>query len=238
MENVIDVLIEDHRLMGELLERLDGEDRPAEMRTLFVRIASELAAHEAAEDDVVYPAVRAAIPTDADEVLGLIAEHDEVNSLLTEMLGLDPAGFGLVKRAAALVVELQAHFAEEEERLFPHIRSVLGREDLAGLAAQVRMARRFAPIFPEPHCASAHHTGATRRARRRAGSRPPVGALVAGVSSCAPSLSPTVLVFSAPVAAAAGTARVVTSSRSTATPAPAATTGICASSSEVRPGVR
>jgi len=148
MEDVIAVLVGDHRLITGLLEQLDEEDRPAEMRALFLRIASELAAHEAAEDDVVFPAVRAAVPADSDEVLALLAGHDEVNSLLTEMLCLDPAGFGFAKRAAALVVELQAHFAEEEEVVFPEVRSVLGSEELAGLASRVRMARRLAPIFP------------------------------------------------------------------------------------------
>jgi hemerythrin superfamily protein len=123
---VIELLLRDHRLLTQLLDRLDTEDRPAEMHALFLRIAGELAAHEAAEEDVVFPAALAAIPVDQPEVRDLMAGHEEVNSLLAEMLQLDPASFGFLKRASALVLDLRAHFAAEEEVLFPLLRSVLG----------------------------------------------------------------------------------------------------------------
>lgn len=139
--DVIDLLLSDHRLLGELLVRLDGEDRPAEMRQLFLRIAGELAVHESAEDEIVFPAARVAVPRGGHEVLELMAEHDEVNSLMAEMLRLNPAGFGFVKRASALVAELQAHFAEEEAVLFPRLREVLGPDELAELAIQVQALR-------------------------------------------------------------------------------------------------
>src|SRR5207302_5708659 len=47
--DVIEALVRDHRLLNELLERLDDDDQSAEMHALFLRIAEELAAHEAAE---------------------------------------------------------------------------------------------------------------------------------------------------------------------------------------------
>jgi hemerythrin superfamily protein len=145
--DVIDVLIDDHRLLEELLDRLDREDRPAEMRVLFLRIAQELAAHETAEHHVVFPAA-AALPTPGDELLHLAAEHDEANSLLAEMLGLDPAGLGFAKRASALALELRAHFAAEEELLFPCLRSALDHAALVRLAGDVRTVKHSAPVFP------------------------------------------------------------------------------------------
>lgn len=146
--DVIDVLLDDHRLLDELLERLDREDRPAEMRLLFLRIAHELAAHEAAEHDVVFPAARAALSDPSHALLDLAAEHEEANSLLTEMLQLDPAGLGFAKRASALVLELRAHFAAEEELLFPQLRSALAPGELAALADDMRAVKRSAPVFP------------------------------------------------------------------------------------------
>lgn len=73
--DVIDVLLDDHQLLEGLLERLDREERPAEMRVLFFRIADELAAHEAAECDVLFPAARAALPSPGQALLDLAAEH-------------------------------------------------------------------------------------------------------------------------------------------------------------------
>jgi iron-sulfur cluster repair protein YtfE (RIC family) len=146
--DAIDLLVEDHRFLEELLERLDREDDPREMRALFLRIAGDLAAHEAAEHEVVFPAARAAGSAGTHEVHELIGEHEEVNSLLAEMLTLDASGAGFAKRASALVFELRAHFAEEEERLFPALRAVLDPAYLAWLAPRVRAIKRSAPMFP------------------------------------------------------------------------------------------
>jgi iron-sulfur cluster repair protein YtfE (RIC family) len=118
------------------------------MRRLFARLAENLAAHEAAENDVVFPAARAAVPIGRRDVHELTEEHEEVNSLLAEMLALDPSGAGFAKRASALVLELRAHFAEEEELLFPALRVALEPAVLVGLAAGVRAAKRSAPMFP------------------------------------------------------------------------------------------
>jgi iron-sulfur cluster repair protein YtfE (RIC family) len=146
--DVIDLLLDEHRLLDELLGRLDREDRPAEMRVLFFRIADELAAHEAAEHDVVFPAARAALPSPGHALLDLAAEHEEANSLLAEMVQLDPSGLGFVKRASALVLELRAHFAAEEELLLPQLRSALTPAELTALADDVRAVKRSAPVFP------------------------------------------------------------------------------------------
>lgn len=148
ISDAIDLLIDDHRYMEALLDQLDLEDDPAEVRRLFMRIAGELAAHEAAEHDVVFPAALATVPSGRREVHELIGEHEEVNSLLAEMLALDPSGAGFAKRAGALALELRAHFTEEEELLFPALRAALEPAVLVGIATRVRAAKRSAPMFP------------------------------------------------------------------------------------------
>ncbi len=146
--DAIELLIEDHRYMEILLDRLDLSDDPAEMRGLFMRIAGDLAAHESAEQDVVFPAARAAVPSGRRDVHELTGEHEEVNSLLEEMLTLDPSSAGFARRASALVLGLRAHFAEEEEQLFPALRAALEPAVLVGLATHVRAAKWSAPMFP------------------------------------------------------------------------------------------
>jgi len=148
LSDAIDLLLDDHRYMEVLLDRLDRESDPEEMRTLFLRIAGELAAHEAAEHDVVFPAARAGVPSGRRDVHELTEEHEEVNSLLAEMLTLDPSSAGFTKRASALVFELRAHFAEEEEILFPAMRAAIDPAALEELGLRVRAAKRTAPIFP------------------------------------------------------------------------------------------
>ena len=58
--DAIELLLRDHRLIDGLAEQLDTVDDPAEIRRLYLRIVEELAAHEAAEQEVVFPAFRAA----------------------------------------------------------------------------------------------------------------------------------------------------------------------------------
>jgi len=68
IRDAVEVLIEDHCYMEVLLEQFDLEDDPAELRRLFMRIAGELAAHEAAEQDVV--SARAAVARPGRQVVG------------------------------------------------------------------------------------------------------------------------------------------------------------------------
>jgi hypothetical protein len=73
---------------------------------------------------VVFPALRASVPAAGTGMVTSLEEHEEINSLLDEMLGLDPSCFGFMKRTSALILELRAHFAEEEE-LFGRLRAAL-----------------------------------------------------------------------------------------------------------------
>jgi hemerythrin superfamily protein len=139
--DAIDMLLEDHRRMTALLEHLDSEERPAEMQRLCLEIVAEIAAHEAAEDEVVFAAFRAAAPATEQDTVDRMAEHQEVNELLAEMVTLAPSGVGFLKRAAALIYELREHFAAEEEDLFPRLRALLGRQELLGLADRVTEAK-------------------------------------------------------------------------------------------------
>ena len=85
----IELLLHDHRMIDRLAEQLDATDDPAEIRHLFLRIVEELAAHEAAEQEVVFPAFRAKFDAADDHTLAnRMGEHEEMNELLAEMRSL------------------------------------------------------------------------------------------------------------------------------------------------------
>jgi hypothetical protein len=149
--DALDLLTEDHRRIEGLLEQLDREHDPTELRSTYLEIVGELAAHEACEQRVVFPALRARAPAGAydTDVAACLGQHEEVNSLLDEMLGLDPSGYGFTKRSSALLLDLQAHFAAEEQ-LFDCLRSALDPAELADLALRARAAKASAPAFPGP----------------------------------------------------------------------------------------
>jgi Hemerythrin HHE cation binding domain len=150
--DAVEVLLRDHRLIDGLAEQLDTVDDPAEIRRLYLRIVEELAAHEAAEQDVVFPAVRAALEiADGNTLARRMGEHEELNELLAEMRSLAPDSFGFTKRGSALLLEIKAHFLLEEESVFAQMRASFSADELAELGSRVLAAKQHAPAFPDDH---------------------------------------------------------------------------------------
>jgi iron-sulfur cluster repair protein YtfE (RIC family) len=148
--DVIDFLESDHRRIAALIEDLERVDDPAEVRRVFFSIAEELAAHEAIEHEVVFPAFRARVEAAGDSTLAhRMGEHEEVNELLAEMRDLAPTGFGFTKRGSALMLDVKAHFLIEEETVFMRMREVLSAEDLVELGRRALEVRQHSPAFPE-----------------------------------------------------------------------------------------
>jgi hemerythrin superfamily protein len=150
--DVIELLLRDHRLIDGLAEQLDTVDDPTEIRRLYLRIVEELAAHEAAEQEVVFPAFEAALEmADDNTVSRRMGEHEEMNGMLAEMRSLAPDCFDFTKRGSALLLEIKGHFLSEEESVFARMRATFSADQLAELGSRVLAVKRRAPAFPEDH---------------------------------------------------------------------------------------
>jgi hypothetical protein len=56
------------------------------------------------------------------------------------------------------MLELQNHFLNEEESVFPQLQAALSHDQLLELAERVEAVKRRAPAFPEPELApTVHH---------------------------------------------------------------------------------
>ena len=152
MIDVIELLEHDHRLIEALAEQLELASDPTEVRRLFFTIVEELAAHEAAEQTVVFPAFRAVVePSDDSTLIHRMSEHEELNELLAEMRCLAPTGFGFTKRGSALMLDVKAHFLLEEETVFLRMRETFSGEDLVELGRQALDVKQRSPAFPDDH---------------------------------------------------------------------------------------
>lgn len=150
-DDVIDILAADHALLRDLADRLDRADQPAELRGLYLRIVEVFVAHESAEEEILLPAFRAAVPAGGPTATARAGEHEEVDDLLEEMRGLSPDGYSFEKRASALALELRAHLDNEEETVFPVLRAALGRDELVELGRKLAAAKDHAPAFHGHH---------------------------------------------------------------------------------------
>jgi hemerythrin superfamily protein len=147
--DVTDLLLRDHRLIVGLAEQLDAADDPAEIRRLYERISEELTAHEAAEQEVVFPAFQAALENADDTVTHRLGEHEEMNELLAEMRGLASDCFGFTKRGSALLLEVKAHFLREEASVFDRMRATFSADELTELGRRALIAKDHSPIFSD-----------------------------------------------------------------------------------------
>jgi hemerythrin superfamily protein len=149
MTDVIELLLQDHRMIGGLAEELDHTDDPAEIGRLYLRIVDELSAHEAAEQEVVFPAFRTALERSGDHtVADRMGEHEEMNELLAEMRSLAPDDFAFTKRGSAFLLEVEGHFQREEESVFARMRAAFAADELAELGSQALAVKQRFLAFP------------------------------------------------------------------------------------------
>jgi hemerythrin superfamily protein len=150
--DAIELLLRDHRSIEELVDQLDATDDPGETRRLFLRVVEQLAAHEEVEQQIVFPAFRASLEIDGDDILDhRMGEHQELNELLAEMRSLAPDGFSFTKRESAFVWEIKEHFRREEETVFARMRKSFSADQLAELALQAIVVKEHSPAFPDDH---------------------------------------------------------------------------------------
>ena len=148
----IELLLRDHRTIDELADKLDAATAPEETRRLFLRIVELLAAHEAVEQQVIFPAFSASLGSSSDDTLAhRMGEHEELNELLAEMRSLAPDGFSFAKRESAFVLEIKEHFRREEETVFARMSESFTADQLAELADKALVVRQHSPAFPDDH---------------------------------------------------------------------------------------
>ncbi len=145
--DVIQILERDHRRMDQLAEQLDSVTDTGEIRRLYVQIVDELLAHEAVEQEVLFPAFRALSEVGGDNTLDKrMGEHEELNCLLAEMRELDPNEFAFIKRGSALLQEMESHFAREEESVFARMRAEIPLEELLALGHRAMAMKNASTI--------------------------------------------------------------------------------------------
>ena len=138
--DVIDLILDDHRLFEELLRNL----RNASMDRAAVRdaLATVLVAHAEAEEKFVYPKLRKRSAVGADEAAHGEEEHAEGHEALLKVLelkGTDTKAFDdAVEELSATV---NHHLVEEELTILNPARSELGSRARAELGAEFARER-------------------------------------------------------------------------------------------------
>jgi hemerythrin superfamily protein len=133
--DAIDLLRMQHHEMEHALARvLDAPDAAAK-KARFTEIADDLTLHIASEEQVFYPAVKAARTEDI--LLESLEEHLSLKRLLADLLEMDPAEHTFDAKFKVLKEQAEHHHREEEENLFPKVRKLLAPEGRAALGDEM-----------------------------------------------------------------------------------------------------
>lgn len=153
--DALELLTSDHRTVDQLFTQLNAATAdPETARQTAEEIISELSVHAVIEEMVLYPAVRQALPDGDDLAEEAIEEHQELKELLASVDG-KPADDPDVRATFQTIQEtLEHHVGEEEQELFPALRSSLDQEKLNQLGAAMDKAKGAAPTRPHPKAPS------------------------------------------------------------------------------------
>src|SRR3954471_10722519 len=139
----------DHVELDRLLHELDGSTGTEQERVLRT-IDRLVFSHAFAEETVLWPVIRRALP-DGDALTRQVEEeHQEVNELVTELETLGHDDPRRAERLARLVQVLREDVRDEEDVLLPRLQERLAPDELRGLGRRWELVRRISPTRPHP----------------------------------------------------------------------------------------
>jgi hemerythrin superfamily protein len=144
-QDAIALLTADHREVSDMFEEFEGlSDRSrVSKKKLADKICKALIAHTTIEEEIFYPAVRAALKGKDDEADDMvdeaIVEHAAAKDLIRQILEMQPDEDLYDAKVKVLSEEVEHHVKEEEEEMFAEVRE---KTDLDLIALGQEMAMR------------------------------------------------------------------------------------------------
>lgn len=121
----LQVLMDDHKEVTKLFKQFEKATDLQERAAVVQMICQALTLHAAIEEEVFYPAVRAAMQDEDWELLDEAeVEHQSIKSLVEQLDGADPEDELYEARVVVLKEYVRHHVEEEEGDLFPKVRSL------------------------------------------------------------------------------------------------------------------
>jgi hemerythrin superfamily protein len=121
--DALDLLRRQHHEMEHALGHVLETEEPSAKKERFAAIADLLTVHIASEEEVFYPAVKAARTEDV--LLESLEEHLSLKRLVADLLELDPSAQTFDPKFKVLKEQAEHHHKEEEEHLFPAVGRLL-----------------------------------------------------------------------------------------------------------------
>jgi hemerythrin superfamily protein len=132
-----------HVKIRELFLAVTGAG-PADRQERFEPLVRLLAVHETAEEEIVYPAVRAMGGEAQAIVSARLTEEDAAKKALADLEGMDAASQEFAAALAKLYQDVDRHATSEEREVLPLLKR-MDAEQRDGMAAAFAAAEAVAP---------------------------------------------------------------------------------------------
>jgi hypothetical protein len=141
--DAVDLLVDDHLAAGKVFKqflKLAKKDAsPGERKTLADKVCGMLLVHMAIEEEIFYPAARAA-GVEADELDEAYVEHGSGKELIAQIRAGKPGDKYYDAKVKVLSDLIEHHVIEEHTEMFPKCRR--SRMDLPSLRAQMTARKK------------------------------------------------------------------------------------------------
>ena len=159
--DAIEMLVAQHRALEALLGQVLDAAEESSMDARFARAGDELTMHLSAEELIFYPAVKARRTEDI--LLESLEEHLSLKRLLADLVALAPAQRTFEPKFKVLKEQVEHHHKEEEEHLFPKVRSLLDDAERRTLGSEMLAHQQRLRSEGDPRENVVHETGAAAR---------------------------------------------------------------------------
>lgn len=139
----------DHIKLDQLLHRLAGS-RGRKQDPLLLEIYRLVFPHAFAEEAVLWPVMRRALPNGHELTLRVELEHQEINELVSRLESLDPSLPEHQQVLDRVVQLLRQDVRDEEDDLLPSLQMKLTGAQLRLLGIAWEAVRRMAPTRAHP----------------------------------------------------------------------------------------
>jgi hemerythrin superfamily protein len=121
-QDAIALLIADHREVSEMFEQFEqlGDRATTSKEKLKDKICKALIAHTTIEEEIFYPAVRAAKVEEGEDMVDeAIVEHAAAKDLIKQLQEMQPDDELYDAKVKVLSEQIEHHVKEEEKEMFP-----------------------------------------------------------------------------------------------------------------------
>jgi hemerythrin superfamily protein len=132
--DAISILRADHKRVSELFAQFEGTRSDAKKQKIVAQICTELKSHAQVEEEIFYPAVKAALK-DKELVPEATVEHASVKDLIAQVEGVPAGGEMYDARVRVMGEFVKHHVKEEQTEMFAKAKTT--KLDMAKLGEQI-----------------------------------------------------------------------------------------------------